>query len=56
MSGCSTVRGVDTEVYGDGGDPFVGSGEPVCLCFNLHTDLLKVHKLASLTVKELCIL
>ncbi len=53
---CVTIRGVDTEVDGDRGDALVGSGEPVSLCFNLQTDLVKVHKLTSLTVQELCIL
>lgn len=56
MSECATVRGVDTQVDGDGGDALVGAGKPVSFCFNLQTDLLKVHKLTSLTVQELCIL
>lgn len=55
MCECVTIRGVDTEVNGDGGDALVGAGKPVSLCFNLQTDLIKVHKLTSLTVQELCI-
>lgn len=50
-----TVRGVDAQVDGDGGDALVGAGDPVGLGFDLQPDLLKVHKLASLAVKELCI-
>lgn len=53
---CATVRGVDAEVDGDGGDALVGSRDPVSFCFNLQTHLIKVHKLASLTVQELGIL
>lgn len=53
---CVTVRGVDTEVDRDGGDSLVGSSDSVGLCFNLLTDLVEVHKLATLTVQELCIL
>lgn len=56
MCACVTIRGVDTEVDRDGGDALVGSSEPVSLRFNLQTDLIKVHKLTSLTVQELCIL
>lgn len=55
MCECVTIRGVDTEVDGDGGDALVGAGEPLGLRFNLQTDLVKVHKLSSLTVQELCI-
>ena len=56
MCVCVTIRGVDTEVDGDGGDALVGSGDPLSLRFNLQTDLIKVHKLTALTVQELCIL
>lgn len=56
MFECATVRGVDTQVDGDGGDALVGAGKPVSFCFYLQADLLKVHKLTSLTVQELCIL
>ncbi|TNN63059.1 hypothetical protein EYF80_026675 [Liparis tanakae] len=49
-------RRVDTEVDGDGGDALVGSSDAVSLCFDLQTDLVKVHKFPSLTVQELGIL
>lgn len=50
-----TVRRIDAEVDGDRRDALVGAREPVGLRFNLQTDLVKVHKLAALTVQELCI-
>lgn len=53
---CVTIRGVDTEVDGDGRDALVRPSDPVGFCFNLQTDLLKVHKFTALTVQELCIL
>ena len=45
-----TVRGVDPEVDGDGGDALVGACDPVGLRLNLRPDLLKVHKLPPFTV------
>jgi len=48
-----TVRRVDTQVDGDGGDALVGPGDPVRLRLDLRSNLLKVHKLSALTVQEL---
>lgn len=49
------MRRIDTEVDGDRRDALVGARESVGLCFDLQTDLIKVHKLTALAVQELCI-
>lgn len=49
------MRRIDTEVDGDGRDALVGARQPVGLFFDLHTDLIKVHKLTAFTVQELCV-
>lgn len=50
------MRRIDAEVDGDRRDALVGARESVGLCFNLQTHLFEVHKLAALTVQELCVL
>lgn len=55
IRGDLTVRRVDAEVDGDGGDALVGARQPVRLCLNLQTDLVKVHELAAFAVQELCV-
>lgn len=49
------MRRIDAEVDGDGRDALVGARQSVGLCFNLQTDLIKVHKLAAFAVQELCV-
>lgn len=49
------MRRIDTEVDGDRRNALVGACESVRLCFNLQTDLIKVHKLPAFAVQELCI-
>lgn len=48
-----TMRGVDSEVDGDGGDPLVVSRQSVCLRLNLPTNLLKISVLLALLVEKL---
>lgn len=50
-----TVGGVDAQVDGHSRDALVGPGDAVGLCLDLLSDLIKIHKLFALTVKELSV-
>lgn len=50
-----TVRWVDPQVDGHWGDAFVGSRDPVGLCFDLLPDFIKVCKLFGLAMQKLSI-
>lgn len=50
-----TMRRVDSQVDGHGGDALVGPGDSVSLCLDLLPHLIEIYKLFALTVEELSI-
>lgn len=47
-----TVRGVNTQVDGDGGDAFVGPCDTVRLCLDLLANLIEVCELLPFAMEE----